>query len=600
MKDEDMHIENKRPDRKEKYKERSTFSETVVKCSLQRLLVGNDKLKTISVINNRVYECSRRTHAASIALNLLVRKLFHNIIDVKTVKIPEFWDQTFIRQLLLGVDSARKHLPEINDLFEEFPTLKPTVKRYCEDRNIYCFAATKMSTNIKNHLRLNFPSVLKKYLYKTYTKETAVEILYRACGWKFRNQCDLEIQEDHHYVNSEVKEIRYILDLKENEQLTDAWFKLNSSLPKILRFFVYANTNLRLMNLPIFNILPIARIKPHFITIDNIGMKGILKELGRLKNTNSSLDTELWDSFLNTKIVQGKNKSFTGTIDTDGLVVNVHFKIPKTTKEVEDNNTFDLSKSLEGKRVLGVDPGRTNILSIVEELANGEYKLYTLTRRRYYQESGINKAKEQSNKWNLKIRKELELLSKSSPKSCCLDDFKKYLVTLENVQEALWTEYFKKRWREQRFRLYGGKKRVMATFLNTLNIDSNTVMVYGSAKFSPGGKGEVSVPTSRAYKECSYRMKVYPICEFRSTKVYWKDYSVLDQVMKRDKTGKLIAVRGLLWCSSTKETNKFINRDLNAAINILNCAKLPQRPKMLDRKFAKGKLIQKVGKILKC
>jgi transposase len=62
----------------------------------------------------------------------------------------------------------------------------------------------------------------------------------------------------------------------------------------------------------------------------------------------------------------------------------------------------------------------------------------------------------------------------------------------------------------------------------------------------------------------------------------------------------LIAVRGLLWCSSTKETNKFVNRDLNAAINILNCAKLPQRPKMLDRKFAKTKLTQKVGQILKC
>ena len=42
--------------------------------------------------------------------------------------------------------------------------------------------------------------------------------------------------------------------------------------------------------------------------------------------------------------------------------------------------------------LLGLDPGRTNIYFVVEELADGTFKFYKLTRAQYYQESGINQA----------------------------------------------------------------------------------------------------------------------------------------------------------------------------------------------------------------
>ena len=161
---------------------------------------------------------------------------------------------------------------------------------------------------------------------------------------------------------------------------------------------------------------------------------------------------------------------------------------------------------------------------------NGSIKKYKVTRSRYYSESGMIKARKNTQKWNLRVRKDLEKMSQHSPKSTNLFKFLQYISIITKVQGILWKEYLKKRWRIQRFRLYGGKKRVFAKFLNTLGSPNDIVLAYGSAKFAPGGKGEVSVPTTRAFKECSYRFKIQVVDEFRTSKINYKDDQVLDLV----------------------------------------------------------------------
>ena len=220
----------------------------------------------------------------------------------------------------------------------------------------------------------------------------------------------------------------------------------------------------------------------------------------------------------------------------------------------------DTSDDLNNKRVIAVDPGRTNIFYMVEKLKNGYYKSYCLSRKQYYTEAGMFRATSNSNKWNLNVKDELEELSRSSPASpASLELFMRYIKTWLSVKRALWEENTKKRWASQRFKLYGNKKKVFAKFLNKLKPDDNTVLAFGSAKFAPGGKNELSVPTTRAFKECSYRFKIKLVCEFRTSKIYWKDDSILQRVVKKHvSTGKAVDVRGLLWCSSTKEKNKFM------------------------------------------
>ncbi len=89
--------------------------------------------------------------------------------------------------------------------------------------------------------------------------------------------------------------------------------------------------------------------------------------------------------------------------------------------------------------------------------------------------------------------------------------------------------------------LYGGKKKTFAKFFNKMTTNNdyydykkrNVIIAYGSAKFAPGGKKEISVPTSSAFKECRYRFRTLVIDEFRTTAVHYEDDSILQKVCKK-------------------------------------------------------------------
>ena len=523
---------------------------------------------------------------------MLIRERFHEVHEsaFREVVLPDLTNQTFIRQLFLGTENTSKPNQEVIDFFNRHPSYISNEKRHLGDRNIYSAAATKLITNLKNHLIINFPRFLKRYLYNAslMIKEDAIQTLYKIHGWQPRNE-DVPTKE----VEETSEEIRYILGLEEGEEITDVWLKDN--LNAILRLFVFVNRCLEERDLPLFNILPISKIKAHFITIDTSVFIGILKDIKLAKDIDKDLERDFWYSVFNIKKVVGRGKTFTGTIDTDGVVANIHFQRPKPEKQETQ------VMNLKGKRVIGVDPGRTNIFQMVEQLEDGSFKEYKLSRNQYYAESGIFIARKRSEHWNMKLKNELNDLSLASPKSTLVENFVVYRDTMIMHKESLWSEYLKKHWRQQRFRLYGGKKRVFSKFLNRLGPLDNTVLAYGSAKFASGGRGEMSVPTSRAFKECSYRVKHVLVDEFRTSKIHWRDNSILHIVKKRNKDGSLSTVRGLLWCNSTnQEGGKFVNRDLNAAVNILRCATLPSRPIILQRSRNQERIVQRLGKIINC
>jgi hypothetical protein len=211
------------------------------------------------------------------------------------------------------------------------------------------------------------------------------------------------------------------------------------------------------------------------------------------------------------------------------------------------------------------------------------------------------KARERTAKWNLDVQDELLELSFESSKGVDLERHISYKnVYLKNF-DNLWFEYLKPRWARQRLRLYGGKKRVFATYFNNIkNFDKTkrVVIAFGSAKFVPGGRGEISVPTSRAFKECQMTFPTIVVDEFRTTRIHHEDNSILEYIKRRDTNSEL---RGLLWCSSPNN-NKFVNRDLNAATvgNIRRCAMHLTRPSILQRSPNNVKLQKVVGKFIKC
>ena len=137
---------------------------------------------------------------------------------------------------------------------------------------------------------------------------------------------------------------------------------------------------------------------------------------------------------------------------------------------------------------------------------------------------------------------------------------------------------------------------VFAKFFNEIkNIDKSrqVKLAYGSAKFNPTGKGEVAVPTTQMFKECSYRFPIVLVDEYLTTKIHYETNSVLQKVQGEPK-----CLRGLLWC---QPDSKFVSRDKNAALNILRCALL--KPKFMNWASAlsrtRSKVVVEIGKRIK-
>jgi len=61
------------------------------------------------------------------------------------------------------------------------------------------------------------------------------------------------------------------------------------------------------------------------------------------------------------------------------------------------------------------------------------------------------------------------------------------------------------------------------------------VVAYGTAKFAPDGRGEVAMPTSRAFEVCVQRFKAVPVDEFGTTMAHAGASSMTKQVWSRRK-----------------------------------------------------------------
>jgi hypothetical protein len=257
---------------------------------------------------------------------------------------------------------------------------------------------------------------------------------------------------------------------------------------------------------------------------------------------------------------------------------------------------------------VGIDPGRVNLLTAVEEVRGspGKHRVLSLSRRSYYQHSGIFAGRRKQEAWAAGLRGPLEALSAASSKGLDAAAHAAYLQAFLQERERLWSEYSKARWARQRLRQYGGKRRTLDAFFGKLQAElggpegrsAPVTVAYGASSFAPGGRGELSVPVKWVLSECQRRFPTVLTDEFRTTAVCWRDGSVLQKVRSAATSQE---VRGLLWCSSTKPgASGFVDRDKNAAINILRChlAGPAGRPAALRRPAVPQRLVRVVGRTI--
>lgn len=598
----------KRPDRVEKLKKRFTHQESVVKSCLLKYIQGDDeqKQKVKQAIKDRVMSYSQRVNMASLILLGILKELFNGVEDILTVELPDFTDQTFIRQLLLGIKDATKPFLIIKSYQERFPQLFRDIQRFKTDRNIFTAGAIKYGTNLKNSLWVNFPSRVKTFVKRfqeleKLTDDERVMMWYQIMGWDSSRLDVGNIFPMRECVWRAVTEHRRILGV---ETVTKEWIEHKDNYSTLLKYNVLLNRYYQEQNLSTFNIIPVCTVRSHFITIDSTSLHGVMKDAELIdcgEKEFLSLKDEHWKSLLQLDRLRGAVSEFTGTIETDGVALCTHFQKPKPPKQdgKKKKDTFTYSEKLH--RVVGVDTGRVNIFYAAEILDDGTIKKYILSRNQYYTRIGAFRSRGLTQGWNNGIQDNLVALSGASTKGVDLVKHQEFLNTYLAHYDILWEEYTKERWSRNRLSLYAGKQRVWDEVFNEMiqsgNPNKQLVISYGASKFSPTGPGELSVPTSQVYKETVKRFKqnVLLTDEYRSTKVYYRDNSILQSVKSRQRSRVL---RGLLWCrSTTNNRHHFVDRDLNAALNIRRCL-MGERPDIMTRSPNHRRLPNVIGKTI--
>jgi len=669
----------KRPDRSKAAK--AGKEHFVVKCALLGRLKGDASVREAMrrEIVRRVKLYSRRVDLASLALMSLLKEHFDGVMDFGACEAPEYiFGQTFMRQLLIGTAAAKKPDPLIASLYSRHPELLQGNTEFLGSQNVWSFGAIRMLTCLENSLRTNLVrrmgNFARAYAQARNLGAPAAKLLRNALVWgpdsavvvdfseRLREQTRKKAarsaveasaggQEDEDddeelvapdevvLIMEVARAHRHILGFAPREgalahELTSAYdledSKAERHMGRILVYFAFLLREREALGAPLFNLCPVFSLKLHHMTVDTSVLYGIAKDAGLLGEKTSGkafaeFGAEHWASMLEVgKVVRRPGVKFTGTIDTDGISVSMHFERPrkgpeerapkaKKAEKQDDKSvaTIVKPKDLEDAVVVGIDPGRSNIFTAALELPDSRIVSLRLTRGRYRRESGQLRAERNTQRWQARIRASLDALTHVSSKGLSLDNHWAHVAQYLGVREAIWAEHSNACWARQRLRLYGGKHRAMDRFFNEMHRachevapGERIVVAYGAAGFAATAKREASVPVKWAKQACAKRFQTCLTDEFRSTAVDYATGTLLKAVWSRVADQR---IRGLLWCDPTipGSAGKLVNRDVNAALNIRKCflqeSRTGTRPAQMCRIACKGSRLPKaaaVGRIL--
>ncbi|KAJ9518862.1 hypothetical protein QJQ45_026141 [Haematococcus lacustris] len=315
-----------------------------------------------------------------------------------------------------------------------------------------------------------------------------------------------------------------------------------------------------------------------------------------------------WDALLpdprRQKLASPKHR-FDQVVHTDGVAISVMFLRPKPAAPPAELPR--MSKGMGAVNPLahlhaewlGVDPGKTNMATVAHEERSADGSVvsvrhWTLTAGQYYRDSGITRQAQATKIWLATVKTQLTALSKVSSKPSSLASYRRFADTVLETYDAMWAEVSKKRWANAKFRLYCGKKRVVASFWAKVNTQAKKLwpdrilaLAYGAAGFNGSGTiGCRGVPVSQMQKEAVKQFRperVVLVDEFRTSRVSSADNTPSETLLDTPpesfrwlrpvkSMAKRSQVRGLMCLTSINNITRYYDRDVSAALNIRRCA----------------------------
>ena len=378
-------------------------------------------------------------------------------------------------------------------------------------------------------------------------------------------------------------------------------------------------------DIKLFNAVPLRTdIKPKYITLDTSCLINLLIEensIEYLKNVKK-YKKEIWDKYfkMDHKVFKRKNYDFDYLIKTDGLASSIilvnNVKIENNIDDKKVDYIDDLKKTklntLKNKKIVGIDPGKNTLMYCTD---GDNYLKYTQYQRRFEIKSKkynkiINKDKKETTFKDKKKNKsiiELETeLSSYNHKICNFEEFKKYLVQKNKLNEQLFDYYKKELYRKLKWYRFINTQRTEDNFINRFNdkFGDNKNVVIGIGDFQEKTFMKYKEPTkTKGFRKMfmKHGYEIYLVDEFRTSCRCHNCFSECEKFKKKtkikDEKETSYLAHGILRCknvnycknSNVKDKNLLWMRDKNGCQNIRMLADYAIKNKPRPKEFQREK-----------
>ena len=188
----------------------------------------------------------------------------------------------------------------------------------------------------------------------------------------------------------------------ENKEVKKNWWKY---LPLLHSLSIHISKNPRTKGLRSFTILPLYSFQQRNINIDTEALYQLWASTKHNDVVKRGIFKEnfdyWWNRSFNIRKVSTRNRTFTYYIQTNGISTSVHLQKPKGIDSNDENDSDDDSGDeyeqldLEGRRVIGVDPGRRDLFVAVDQNEN----VIKCSTKEYYEVAGFRKARKKREVW---------------------------------------------------------------------------------------------------------------------------------------------------------------------------------------------------------
>jgi hypothetical protein len=559
--------------------ERKNLNSSVIKCSLSgrfcqdaRHWTPEARAVMLRILDKQVESLSQMMVRGSMVANeVLLTCLRENL------PLPPLSSINFFRHCIVG----KSDYPIVTRVLEEQFQNHPAISRSKGDWAAINILTNRYAVNAKNSFCVPFLDRQKAFLtkwleHRELDKSYRFDMICEINGWP-RTTPRVFPSEVHELIK------RHRQLLEEPQDLHPKRLHPHLVVPYYYELQCFYDN----IGYARISLLPLCTPKRHFMTIDSTVLLkmllNVLEEMGEnapdwikdiafydnvYGDAIHACRDEMWQKTFGLKKLKTSSKRrFDHQVDTDGISACFHFSYPKPPEPTDPSATNDRTHFLDAKRIISIDPGRTNLVTAYDSYFD---KFYTFTRKDYY---GVFRGSmEKLKTWEKHMQPINEELSQFSLRSGNADRCEGYRNVYFKWYYSIWRARLAFNRARESLNIFFKKRKVLDQFFAKIR-GPNTVpapkVAYGAASIRPHAHGEMSVPVKYILKVCQKMHHTTMVNEYLTTKTHEACGSRMHPVKNEGEPANY-SVRGLYWCQTCR---KFVNRDRNAALNILLAAR---------------------------